>query len=233
MLPAWAGRTQPKPVGFGFADSPHTAPGYRIVGDDFYTCIEPSGGPHVDPAVLRAIHEFDPSAVPVWRKQTYLPPGRMGEEHLLKVSHVGIARYKADRRSATEFHPEMPEGADFKRPNVLEFIWEDDAPALKNGGPGTVLPFDWGLYRYMRSRFNRNVTNKVMVKAWLDRTRERHEREARQSKEELAYRQNHLERSLRKTFESVTPEELMRSYLELRQQRRLRQAKTYVFRGGN
>lgn len=234
MLPPWAGKKPDPNLGYEIAHSPHTAPGWRIVGDDIYTCIEPAQGPYVDPDVLKAIHEFDPGAIPIWRVQVYLPPGKMGEQHLVKVAHVGIARYVRNPSAAHALmHVSMPENPTHPQPNVLEFIWEDDTEARKHGGPNAILPFDWKLHKYMETRVARNQSAPQMVKDWLERIREKQEREALASRAELAYRQRHLEKAVQKTLESVTPKELWQQYMELRQRRRLSQPKPYVFHGGN
>ena len=127
----------------------------------------------------------------------------------------------------------MPENPQHPVPNVLEFIWRGDRPAYEDGGPAQVLRFDWSLYRYMRERFIGNTTAAEVVRGWTERTRERQEREAQQSRDELAYRQRHLEKNIAKILDTVSPQELMDQYMQARQRGRLGLPKTYVFQGGH
>src|SRR5687767_13714726 len=138
MLPRWMGQ-QARPIPVDVAHSYHTAPGWRLCGRPSYTCVEPAGGPHVDPAVLRAIREFDPGAIPIWQIQAYLPPGKMGFDYVITDAHVGIARHVRDPRGSVLLsNVDMHSGAKHPRPNVLFFIWVDIASMLKYGGLGKV-----------------------------------------------------------------------------------------------
>jgi hypothetical protein len=113
--------------------------------------------PHVlypwDPAVLKAIHEFDPRVIPVWINRVYVTP----TGGTIVVGRHGIASHvpAVDRhqqidpifyRALTGIHGSI------ERPTQLDFHVEH-----RNGFgglPGEYLPFDWRVYRILRSTFN-------------------------------------------------------------------------------
>jgi hypothetical protein len=232
MLPKWFGK-KANPIPMDVAHSYHTAPGWRLCGKPSYTCVEPAAGPSVDPDVLRAIREFDPGAIPIWQIQAYLPPGKMGFDGVIRVAHVGIARYVRDPRgSATLFRVEMPEGSTDPQPNILDFLWIDNAPTLLNGGPGTVLPFDWSLYQHCLEKFNANTNPLHLVRDWMDRTDDRNAKVAAQVEEDLEYRRRTAEKNISRILDKVTYKELFNQYMEIRQRGRLSERKTMVFHGG-
>jgi len=134
-------------------DTIHTAPGWRLLGDDFYTCVQPVGGPVHDRAVVAAIHGFDPGAIPMWRKQRYLPPRRT---QAVTVAHLAFGRHvRFPRRPLALFNVEMPLGPKpHPIPNELLMIWEFfDATYWYEGGPGAVFPSDMRQFRYMRADY--------------------------------------------------------------------------------
>lgn len=136
-------------------DTIGTAPGWRVLGDDFYTCVQPVGGPIHDTTVVKAIHGFDPGAIPMWRKQRYLPPG---SNQAVLVSHLAFGRHVPfPHRQLALFNVEMPPGSSRNAvPNELLMIWEFfDATYWYEGGPGAVFPSDMRQFRYMRADYLR------------------------------------------------------------------------------
>lgn len=152
-LPSWMLDNQPKiaPLRHELASSIRNAPGWRIVGDDHYTAI-PVPGYEVNPDILRAIRVFDPGAIPLWRKQLWLTPGKNDSPELF-VHHV-IARWvqhpKSHRLRLTNV--ELP--ADWRGPvpNVIDSVLEiqDCDRVLKRGGPGLFVAWDDWLEKFCR-----------------------------------------------------------------------------------
>ena len=153
------------------ADSVHTAPGWRIVDDDFYTCIPPVDRP-VDPAIERLVHAFDPTAIFLWRKQLYLPPGKSLP---VLFCHNALGRFiSPPRRELQIFHVEMPPGAKHPKPNELLWVWEKfDETLMFHGGPGGYMPWDGEIVRYLRRDHNL-MTPATEMRRIMDR---RHEEE--------------------------------------------------------
>lgn len=134
------------------ADSIHTAPGWRIIDEDFYTCVRPADCPP-DPVFERIVHEFDPGAIFMWRKQRYLPPGAT---QAVTVTHQAVGRYNpSPNRDYPLFHVEMPMHAKHARPNELVFVWERfDTCLMQEGGPGAYMPWDGSIVNWLRSDYN-------------------------------------------------------------------------------
>jgi hypothetical protein len=220
-----------KPIPINIGTSKHTAPGWRRCGQPVYTCVEPAAGPHVDPAVLRAIREFDPEAVPIWQLQAFLPPGKSGLDGVVRVAHVGIARHVQDPRgSASLFRVETLPGQ--TAPNILDFIWMDNAQTMKDGRPAKVLPFDWSLYQYCLSKFNANTNPLELTKKWLDWQDAEAEKEEQQLRDELDYRQKHADKNIARILNGVSYKELSDQYMEIRARSRMKERKAMVFQGG-
>lgn len=209
------------------ADSFHTAPGWRILGSDFYTCVIP---PHmaVDRVTLRRIHEFDPGLIPMVRKQRYLPPG---SDTPVTVSHFALGRHVRNPRNRhVGFYVEMPLGAKHPRPNVLEAVLEErDLQMLQEGGPGKFQRFGPWLYLVLRAQFLANKTGRQ----WLrEQQRTREEREARERRfraDEMQYRGKGMERLHRRAAE-LGPADWQRYWDRMRA---LRNGKPRVFLGGH
>lgn len=201
MLPPWLGKTAKK-FTHDVGDSIHTAPGWRLVSADFYTMVEQPDCPR-DPNVLRAIHEFDPGAIPLVRKQVYLPPG--STVPFVAVHHV-IGRYVPTTSSLrVPFYVETAPGHPEPKPNILDYIHEDKhAPILmKAGGPPPYRPFDEELVKILRERY----VDGISVREYLGRVeREKARREAAKAtvREEMEYRQRALEKRLGDRIANLT-----------------------------
>lgn len=148
------------PVG----DSDYTAPGYLFYGQ-FFSVVPDPAYPW-DPAVLRAIRDFCPDAMPlrirsVWRYANY---GEMGPEFVLTRHGLGRA-IRNPKLPVHSFHCEMPIGpipglcipgrnlSDCV-PNYVEVDWFDkeDRPHGYDL-PGEYLPFDWEFYYALRAGY--------------------------------------------------------------------------------
>jgi hypothetical protein len=164
--------------------------GWRLAGDDVYTCVPPPGY-EVDPAVLRAIHEFDPGVIPIWRIQVWIHPNSERRETFV---HPGIGRYFSyPRYLRRQFHVTMPARVEHPVPNFLDAIFEDQKCAryLFEGGPGGYIPWDWATYEWCR-RMYVELTTKKWDKIMAGK-RDR-EAKARQSwREEIEYRKKQVE----------------------------------------
>lgn len=211
-LPSWVGQNERRllqPIEIGPpADSIWTAPGWRLWGKESWTCVPPVDMP-IDPVVLRAIHEFDPGAIPIWRKRRYLPPG---DTQPVLFTHYAIGRHvrdpKGDRRL---FHVEMPRNATHPAPNLLEFVLQiRGTRMMHHGGPGDHLPFGMGLYHALRDKFLANKTALQLADEQIaldDAERERIERE---NKAEEERRQAILAKRLTPIFEKVTRQDYLK-----------------------
>lgn len=211
------------------ADTIASAPGWRIVQDDFYTCIAPADLP-ADPGVTRAIQAFCPNAIPIWRKQLYLPPGEQTRT-ILSVHH-GIATYvptaKVGRRL---FHVEMPANAKHPQPNQLEMIFERTDPT-DFGAPGIFLPWDNRVFLYLRANYRDDMTSTVDILDQIIRRKEEEKEKARKrSADDLSYRQKHMEKRLQRIFENM-PSDAWEQY-QAQLQSPCKPKRPYVFMGVN
>jgi hypothetical protein len=200
-LPSWARpKTAYDTYEYTLADSPHTATGYRIVYDemgrtDHYSCVPPVDSsviPH--PSVLRAIHEFDPSLIVLWRKQRYLPPSAT-ESSMEIHTHLALARHvRTPRRELILFNVEMPANATHPVPNELILIWEAfDKRFFHEGGPGGYMPPDMSLYHFLREQFNEIKSPEELSTEKEIRRREKYEHERKALGDEMAYSQKHYD----------------------------------------
>jgi hypothetical protein len=148
-------------------NSKYTAPGYLFLGEYYYSYQDVMYP--WDPAVIRAIREFEPTAMPItvrsiWQKADY---GNLGEPFVL-VRH-GIARVVRDALLPThKFRcelPVQPHDDVHALPHVLAqnpANWvevnhydRDDRPHGLDL-PGRYLPCDWALYHQLRDSYENN-----------------------------------------------------------------------------
>lgn len=203
---------------------------YQLLERDHYTCVAPPGF-EKDPAVTKAIHEFDPELIPMWRVQLWRFPD---SKRSRKVVHHALGRYfPVSRNFHRGFHVTMPTGSRKPAPNFLDAVLEyDETLQFKRGGPGDYVPWDWSLYRWCRFQFD-----KITVEAWERRHLARETRIARLQQahmDELAYRKKQIEPYLLKKAESLSESE-WREYLgaiAVRSPEIRRKPKTMVFVGG-
>ena len=150
-LPAWVGKPPkhaPRPE-YRVADSIHTASGWRVLGEDFYTCVPPVDQP-VDPAIQAWVKSFAPDLIFFWRKQRVLPPGKNVP---ILVTHNCVGRHsRRPDRDLVVFDVEMPLGASHLPPNEILFCWEEfDKTYWFEGGPGGYMPWTGELVRFLES----------------------------------------------------------------------------------
>jgi hypothetical protein len=233
MLPAWVGakkaRAAQKPVAMEIADSIATAPGWRVIGEDFYTCVPPVDR-QFDPSVLELIHSFDAGIIPIWRKQRYLRPGGKVPE---TFTHFGIARrVDTPSRNRLVLNVEMPEGEEYRRPNELIAIYEaQDETLMHHGGPGAYLPVDMRLYwtiinQFLWAHVDWNKDAARRVEAVEARKRKRAEDARAEAEEKGREFDKWAQRQLDKPGDSI------RGFLEYRARMRARKPRPFVHMGG-
>lgn len=195
-MPLASWMEKPRPVEFdmdSIPDSIATASGYRHIGDDFYTLVPPVGGPIHDTAVVRAIQAFDPGAIPIWRKQIYLPPNSKSSE---MFTHLAFGRrVRFPHRALALFNVERPIGYRGEVPNELLIVWEFfDNRYTYEGGPGGVFPSDMRQFRFMRADYMRGdqkgpermAERAAQVAKWREDL-------VKGREDEIRYRQRHLD----------------------------------------
>lgn len=175
--------------------------GWRLLGDDRYTCVPPPGY-EKDPAVTAAIHTFDPGVIPFWRIQLWDHDGRIE-----RVVHHGIARHYPYPRHLRRHIPfDMPAVPGTEVPNFLDAVLEDQSTMqYLRGGPGGYVPWDWALYAWCRRKFE-----VITIRAYMKRHERRMAREAairRSWEEDLEYRKKQIEPYLLRQAERVSPSE--------------------------
>ena len=186
--------------------------GWRVAGDDLYTCVAPPGF-EKDAAVTEAIRSFDPEMVPAWRIQLWHPPGT---NDVLKVVHHGIMRYYPFPRFLRQlFHVEVPQGWEGPVPNFMDVFFDDDE-VTNHIGPGAYMPWDWHVYRYCRG--NWVLLTQQKYHARIEAHRKRVADERRKDAEERAYKRGFFEKTALPMMDKITPEDWL-EYEQLRQQR--------------
>lgn len=228
-VPSWLQRKVDKLPALTYepADTIANAPGWRIIGDDFYTCVPPVDLP-ADPGVTKAIQAFCPNAIPIWRKQLYLPPGEQTRT-VLSVHH-GIATYVESPRQMTRlFHVEMPANATHRQPNQLEMIFERPNPS-DIGAPGVFLPWTNLVYLYLRANYRDDMTSNVSIMdAIIRKAADDKARSKKSHDDELAYRQRRMEKRINRIFERM-PANAWDQYVAALRSPRERK-RPYVFMG--
>lgn len=196
-------------VTLNIADSPETARGWLYV-DEVYSTIPDVVYPW-DPAVVRAIREFCPDAVPItiksiWRSSIL----EEGGTRTMSIVRHGIARFIRDPVCEPHhFQCETPSspyvwGVHIPRPNYIEVNWHNrhDRP-LGRDLPGTYLPFNWELYHCLRATYYDSLSP-ADVRASLDAHERRHQRRRQQLEDEAAYRSRDFERYAQKKMDQVS-----------------------------
>lgn len=179
------------------ATLPRLPQAWEIAGEDTYSCIPPPGY-EPDPAVLAALHEFDPEAILAWRITPWLAPGI---DHVVNVIHVGIMRYMPSplylRR---HFQVLMPTDAQHPTPNFLDVFFAGEQIAFP--GPKAYVPFDWECFTWCRKEYARLTLQQ------FDEDTERIQAEKKRRhdawKEELEYRKKQLEPYLLRKAETIS-----------------------------
>ncbi len=205
---------------------------YQQIGEDRYTCVHPAGF-EVDPAVLAAIHEFDPGAIPIVRVQLWSFPW---SDEIYQVLHHGIARhYPIPRYLRRHLQVAMPADADFPTPNFLDAIFEEtNTIHAKMGGPGAYVPFGWNVYYWCRWQFDRITVDKWLTA--IDRRKASLEKVRKAFEDDIEYRKRQIEPWILKKLEGVSDAD-WREALELMWNRpngvSLKEKKPFVQVGGS
>jgi hypothetical protein len=194
-------------------DSFHTAPGYRELSVE-YSCIPDPLYPW-DPAVLKAIWTFDPRVVPLWVRDVYLSPADTGEPEVVVFGRHGIG-ITIDNPSTQPTPmpctmPSMPcQGVSFKAPSTVILVWHSGLFGYTQQHvdlPGEYMPFDMGLYHYLRASYLDNATSKDVIYDVVEGQRLRHEKLKQRINEELEYRMKDVGQYADKQLEKVSEQD--------------------------
>lgn len=118
-----------------------------------------------DPAVLRAIREFDPNTIPLtitrgFRAQT--GEVRTFKFHVLS-SHRWDPKQAPSRACAFVI---MPTWGNAPHPTHIDLHLENRELRPGNGLPGGYIPFDWGVYYALRSSYQEWTAQEL--RTWLE-----------------------------------------------------------------
>jgi hypothetical protein len=165
-------QSQPR-ISVPYADSNYTAPGWLFHGI-FISCVPDSAYPW-DPAVLKAIREFCPDAVPLGFRYVYQWGGYGQMSEPIVLFRHGLGRYIPSLKlSSMDFLCDMPStpvpGCHYlPRPNYIENIWHDQNDRrLGPDLPGAYLPFDWEYYHALRKGYEENLAGKALARKLID-----------------------------------------------------------------
>lgn len=124
--------------------------GYAAVATEI-SCIPDAAYPF-DPAVLRAIHVFDPRVIPLWVRRVYRNPSTGG---VLVVGRHAIASHVWNPHSSIDrnvYRALMPTYRASERPTQVDF--HHHGPRSGNGLVGPYLPFDGYVYDVLRRTYD-------------------------------------------------------------------------------
>lgn len=157
-----------------FADSFHTAPGWRELGVE-YSCIPDAQYPW-DPDVMREIRKIVPDAIPMWVRWAFLSPREKGDLYVKVFGRHAIGRCIRNLgASQSPFRCEMPtmpcQGLWFRRPNRIWFIHQGPMSYGRDASlPGEYQPFDGFLLKKIEdTAVDFNQTEKEFIEAEKDR----------------------------------------------------------------
>lgn len=200
------------------ATGPDEARGWLFL-NEFYTCVQDVRYPW-DPAVMRAIREFCPDAMPIliksiWRRSRL---SHMHPEEMILVRH-GIARAIRDPIAPVHtFYCDMPArpipGIPLRRPNYIEVNWYDklDRP-WGHDLPGAYLPFDWELHASLRQGYEDNLSSGDLIRKLCDPYFARRKAKEMQAHSERAYEADHLLAEEKKILDQTSELEMRDAFL--------------------
>lgn len=114
-----------------------------------------------DPAVLSAIHEFDPQVIPVMVLRAYR--AQTGGVRIFRYHAIASFVWNSDHYPAPWTHQVMTSThGDSVRPTHMDLHLEDRSSRRGDGLPGKYLPFDWRLYQVLRSQYQRWTVSEVL-----------------------------------------------------------------------
>lgn len=178
--------------------------GWRDLGMEF-SCIPDPMYPW-DPAVVKAIREFDPTFIPVWIRWVFMKPlDEAGSYQTVVYGRHALGRVVKNPHGTLEPFPvEMPsmpcQGIWFSRPNMIERFWMGPQQGEL---PGCYLPFDWSLWKFCRESYL-ETSAKKLKELTVDATKDTKERREAATQDELAYRSRDLEKFVQKKLDQVS-----------------------------
>lgn len=125
---------------------------WRSIGIDIK--VIPDAAYPWDPAVLRAIHEFDQNIIPLMVTKAY--QAQTGEIRLFHFHAIGSHLWNPSERPAEwTSRVEMPTSGNWKRPTHMDLHLENRTVEARpvRGLPGGYMPFDWGVYHGLREQY--------------------------------------------------------------------------------
>jgi hypothetical protein len=159
-----------------------------------------------DPAIVKAIHSFDPDAIPATVKRTYrLPTGG-----------TAVFRYYALLRRTTTPHSKH---APFRThvghmggiaPNIEDLIFEDaKPPGTPDGWPGAFMPMTWDLYYRAKRAFYLGQRSAKQIAEDIRAARQKaQELQWKALHDELDYRWDHDEPYFTRLAQQIASPEL-------------------------
>jgi hypothetical protein len=111
-----------------------------------------------DPAVLRAIREFDRNVTVVTVTRVYLAHSgeRRVERRLAIASHLWNPRDEAPAPWTRKIL--VPTWGPILQPNHMDMHLEDRTTRKGDGLPGTFIPFDWRVHKALRAAYQEWTT---------------------------------------------------------------------------
>lgn len=116
-----------------------------------------------DPAVVRAIHEFDPNVIPLMVRREYRAAtgGRLTFRCHAIGSHVWNRTEVAAPWTRSVLTPTWLVDP-LRRPTQMDLHLEDRTTRTGDGRPGRYLPFDWRVYYALRANYQRLTAREVI-----------------------------------------------------------------------
>jgi hypothetical protein len=173
---------------------------WRIIHDSL-TAVDDVLYPH-DPAVLRAIHEFDPNVIPCFARVVYQAATgavRVFGWHVI-ASHVWNRRYRVPKWVGRLM---MPTTGSVLRPTQIDLHLKDRELPKGQGLPGygAFLPFDWRVHKLLRTMY-REYTVQQFMQQQKDIADAKSAARIK-ADEEMEYRIKHTARSMGPHFENM------------------------------
>lgn len=185
---------------------------WRQLGDDHYSLIPPAQGPGVDPVQLRRIHDFDPGAIPLWRRQVWRSP----EGRIAVFVCIGIGRHEPHAKYGQgAWSIDVPRGYSGPVPNIVELWWKRRRQHM----PDAPRRFDGELVRHLRLAYNLRRGAELAAEIKEGEVNDRDRRLSR-AYADFDERDRHFHREMSKMMAGRTLEELVGMYVAARQQRR-------------
>jgi hypothetical protein len=105
-----------------------------------------------DPAVWRAIREFDPNTIVLMTKRAYQAP--TGEERVLRFHTLSSHRWNPDQPPDPALKAVLtPTWCNMPQPTHIDLHLENRRARRGDGLPGEYIPFDWRVYYALRSSY--------------------------------------------------------------------------------